>query len=107
MILPMDKPLRKEELLPSVLVSSTNKVLERILETIGMVRNLEFIQYDSYCMSHTISAQNRRSELLKLIILKLYENGNNSWKTAPRRILIVQKSPSFAPQRMCFGLKVV
>ena len=54
MILPMDKPLRKEELLPSVLVSSTKKVLERILETIGMVSKLNLIEwailYASYSM---------------------------------------------------------
>ena len=50
----MDKPLRKEELLPSVLVSSTKKVLERILETIGMVSKLNLIEwailYASYSM---------------------------------------------------------
>ena len=54
MILPMDKSLRKEELLHSVLVSSTKKVLERILETIGMVSKLDLIVwailYASYSM---------------------------------------------------------
>ena len=43
MILPMEKSLRKDELLHSVLVSLTRKGLERILQLIGMVRNLEFI----------------------------------------------------------------
>ena len=40
MILPMEKSLRKDELLHSVLVSLTRKGLESILQTIGMVRNL-------------------------------------------------------------------